>query len=107
MHARRDNAAIPAWSADRPGAVSPPDPINLGTPSSQDGSSVLLPLLPSDGYRPLVLLCGGQQPVVMDLQPLLDDPGARPTWSPTAADMSWGWTMATPRTFMNLSFPLA
>jgi hypothetical protein len=75
----------PATGARAPAGAAPPDPINLGTFFSQDGSSVLLPLLPSDGYRPRVLLCGAHQPVVMDLQPLLDNPAARPGWAPTAA----------------------
>jgi hypothetical protein len=59
------------------------DNINWGTTYSQDGSSVLLPLLPPD-YRPRVLRCGTQQPVWMDLQPLMDNPNARPRWVPTA-----------------------
>jgi hypothetical protein len=62
----------------------PPDDINIGTSLSQDGTSVLLPLLPSEGYRPRVLLCGGEQPVFMDLQPLLDRPGTSLRWFPTA-----------------------
>jgi hypothetical protein len=66
-----------------PAGDPPPDPINIGDAVSQDGTSVLLPLLPPD-YRPRVLLCGGQQPVIMDLQPLMQDPNAHPTWVPTA-----------------------
>lgn len=40
-------------------------------------TSVLLPLLPGDGYRPRVLLCGGSQPVTIDLA------AASPVWRPT------------------------
>jgi galactose oxidase-like protein len=41
-------------------------------------SAALLPLRPSDGYRPRVLICNGQQPYVIDLA------SAQPTWNPTA-----------------------
>jgi hypothetical protein len=50
-----------------PAGPPPPEEINIGTFFSQDGSSVLLPLLPEEEYRARVLLCGGNQPVVMDL----------------------------------------
>jgi len=57
---------------------APPDPINIGEFFSQEGSSVLLPLLPSDGYHARVLLCGAAQPVVMQFA------GGNPHWQPTA-----------------------
>lgn len=41
-------------------------------------SSVLLPLRPGDGYRPRVLICGGQQAMIIDLG------AAAPAWTPTA-----------------------
>lgn len=62
----------------------PPDPINIGGAVAQDGTSVLLPLLASEGFRPRVLLCGGSQPVIMDLQPLMNDPAASAPWVATA-----------------------
>lgn len=41
-------------------------------------TSVLLPLRHSDGYRPRILLCGGQQAMILDL-------GVNtPAWTPTA-----------------------
>jgi hypothetical protein len=65
-------------NARTPAGPRPPEDINVGNFFSQDGSSVLLPLLPEEGYRPRVLLCGGTQPVVMDL-------AASPLrWAPTA-----------------------
>jgi hypothetical protein len=57
---------------------APPDPINTGEFFSQEGTSVLLPLLPSDGYQARVLLCGATQPVVMHLGE------NNPHWQPTA-----------------------
>jgi|GEM_PF-2240518 len=42
-------------------------------------TSILLPLRPSDNYRPRVLLCGGQQPQLLDLG------AATPGWTPTSA----------------------
>jgi Domain of unknown function (DUF1929) len=74
----------PSNGARHGAGQAPPDPINVGTFFSQDGTSVLLPLLPSTSYRPQVLLCGGTQTVLMDLQPLLDDPNARGVWTPTS-----------------------
>jgi hypothetical protein len=41
-------------------------------------SSVLLPLRPNDGYRPRVLICGGQQAMILDLR------ASTPAWTPTA-----------------------
>jgi hypothetical protein len=41
-------------------------------------TSVLLPLRPADGYRPRVLLCGGQQALILDLG------ATAPTWVPMA-----------------------
>jgi hypothetical protein len=73
----------PANGARSQAGDGPPDPINVGGPVAQDGTSVLLPLLP-DEYRPRVLLCGAGQPVIMDLQALMNDPTARPNWVPTA-----------------------
>lgn len=53
-----------------------PDPIY----DSLNSTSVLLPLVPSAGYRARVLICGGTQPFVLDLG------GPAPlTWTPTAA----------------------
>lgn len=60
------------------GGAAPPDPLNIGNFFSQDGASVLLPLLPAAGYRARILLCGAAQPVVMHLG------GANPVWQPTA-----------------------
>jgi hypothetical protein len=80
----RSQLIDPATGARSPAGDPPPDPINVGGEVAQDGTSVLLPLLPSDGYRPRVLLCGGTQPVVMDLQPLLENPAASVHWTPTA-----------------------
>jgi len=74
----------PATGARTPAGDPPPDPINIGADVAQDGTSVLLPLLASEGFRPRVLLCGGAQTVIMDLQPLLDNPAASTHWTPTA-----------------------
>ena len=41
-------------------------------------TSVLLPLRPSDGYRPRILICGGQQAMIVDLA------ASTPAWIPTA-----------------------
>jgi hypothetical protein len=80
----RSQLIDPATGARFPAGDAPPDPINFGGEVVQDGTSVLLPLLPSDNYRPRVLLCGGTQPVIMDLQPLMDDPAENTHWVPTA-----------------------
>lgn len=40
-------------------------------------TSVLLPLLPEDNYRPRVLICGGSQPLMIDLS------NPAPAWTPT------------------------
>ena len=70
---------IDAFTNARTTAGSPPpEAINVGQFYSQDGSSVLLPLIPEEEYRPRVLLCGGTQPVVMDLS------AATHQWTPTA-----------------------
>ena len=53
--------------------AAPSDPIYHGFAAT----SVLLPLLPSTGYRPRVLFCGGAQPIVLDLGV------ASPSWKPT------------------------
>jgi hypothetical protein len=53
--------------------AAPSDPIYHGFAAT----SVLLPLLPSTGYRPRVLFCGGAQPIVLDLG------AASPAWKPT------------------------
>ena len=53
--------------------AAPSDPIYHGSAAT----SVLLPLLPSTGYRPRVLFCGGAQPIVLDLG------AASPSWKPT------------------------
>jgi hypothetical protein len=54
-------------------ALDPADPLYRDIHTT----SVLLPLLPSEGYRPRVLLCGGSQPVTIDLA------AAFPLWRPT------------------------
>jgi hypothetical protein len=54
-------------------AAGPVDPIYHGF----DSTSVLLPLLPENGYQARVLICNGAQPMVIDLGA---DP---PSWTPT------------------------
>jgi hypothetical protein len=53
--------------------AAPSDPIYHGFAAT----SVLLPLLPSTGYRPRVLFCGGAQPIVLDFG------AASPSWKLT------------------------
>jgi Domain of unknown function (DUF1929) len=57
---------------------APPDRINRGEFFTQEGTSVLLPLLPSEGYRARILLCGAAQPKIMHLG------GSNLHWQPTA-----------------------
>jgi Domain of unknown function (DUF1929)/Kelch motif len=54
-------------------SAGPPDDIY----DSFGGTSVLLPLMPDDDYRPRILLCGSRQPRIMDLS------DASPAWQPT------------------------
>ena len=45
-----------------------------GTYTGWDNTSVLLPLLPNENYRPRVLMCNGNQPIKIDLE------SATPSW---------------------------
>ena len=57
------NIQINPWS----GAVQEVSPLPDGAYHGFDCPSVLLPLVPEDGYRPRVLLCGGQTSQILDL----------------------------------------
>src|SRR5262249_29996440 len=51
-------------------------------------ASVLLPLTPSNGYRPRVLLCGADTAYTLDLGDFDPrKPGPQPTWTPTKPRM--------------------
>src|SRR5215217_5240982 len=69
----RTQRLTPAPYRWRDVTAAPSDPIYHGFAAT----SVLLPLLPSTGYRPRVLFCGGAQPIVLDLG------AASPAWKPT------------------------
>ena len=68
----RFNIASTSWIDT---AAAPADPLFNGF----NATSVLLPLLPGDGYRPRVLLVGSSQPVTIDLG------SSAPAWRPTLA----------------------
>ena len=63
------------------------------------GTSVLLPLMPSANYRPRVLLFGGSQPLIADLQPLVStlDSGSL-TWNDGSIFNLVHWVATVPRT---------
>ena len=69
--------------------VAPPDSGVSLYNSTYSYSSVLLPLLPGDGYRPRVLICGRKAPRRIDF-PRVPDPGAG--WEPVP-----GWKETAPR----------
>ena len=45
-------------------------------------TSVMLPILPEENYRPRILLCGGEKPRIIDL-----DSGTNISWQETAPDL--------------------
>lgn len=65
----------PTIQPPRDAAPAPADAIYL---DGWDASSVLLPILPGDGYRPRILVCGGLTPLRIDLG------AGTPAWQPTA-----------------------
>ena len=69
-----DVCAAPSDTGDPPNATREQQ-VYLG----YHCSAVLLPLTPSNGYRPRVLICNGRQPYVIDLA------SVEPTWNPTGS----------------------
>jgi hypothetical protein len=73
-----------------------PNGVYWGNFFTQCATSVLLPLLPGRSYAPKVLICGGDQQFVIDLQDLMRNPDARPQWAPTSPR-----SMSGPRFHLN------